>query len=199
MLVGGASNQASSSGMEGQRSTENLEREAFHKGNTCKDSRVMISKVMNEVYFGRSKRPPALGVAILSAIKSSGNNIQKEYTKSMPYRKQYVATSEIAQDAASCRCAIPYPKFSHSRDELIVFPKSPFSVTRLLRPADPVSRDPKPSSTGPALLVPLVDLSSTVSTLELSCESLVANISCARGTLQVRELCIKTVRKAKRG
>jgi len=57
------------------------------------------------------------------------------------------------------------------------------------------------SSTGPATrsVVPLVDLSSTASTLELSCESLVANKSCARGTLQVRELCIKAVRKAKRG
>jgi hypothetical protein len=95
------------------------------------------------------------------------------------------------------RRVIPQPLFSQPSDEAffnVVTRRSPCSdleefVSRNLSASPP---------TGPALLVPFLDLSSTVSTLELRCESLVANISCARGTLQVRELCIKAVRKAKR-
>jgi hypothetical protein len=99
------------------------------------------------------------------------------------------------------------PIFSQPIDEPIECPNPRFSdVTRLRRPTsfhveDLFSRESRrtPSSTGPALLVFLLDLSSTASTLVLRCKRLVANKSCARGTLQVRELCIKAVRKTIKG
>lgn len=95
--------------------------------------------------------------------------------------------------------------FSEPRDEEVIerlFDRLNVD-TRLRRPTclsleDFVSRAPSPPSTDPALPVPLVDTSSTASTLELRCEGLVATVRCARGTLQVRELVIKAVRKAKR-
>jgi hypothetical protein len=113
-------------------------------------------------------------------------------------KKLLVTEDTIAQDTIRRR-VIPQPLFSQPIDEALFL-----VVTLLCRPLcrdldEFVSRNLSASPpTGPALLIPLLDLSSTVSTLEPRCESLVANISCARGTLQVRELCIKAVRKAKR-
>jgi hypothetical protein len=61
---------------------------------------------------------------------------------------------------------------------------------------DLISREPQPPSTNSAcFFAPLVDFATAI-VLKLSrCEGLVANRSCARGTLQVVELCIKAVKK----
>jgi hypothetical protein len=138
----------------------------------------------------------------LVRLKLPSENISREYTKSKVIN-EHCSTGEDAQDSIRRSS----PMFSQPIDEPIECPKPRFSdVTRMRRPTcfrleDLFSPKPRktPSSTGPALLDSLLSLSSTASTLVLRCESLVANKSCARGTLQVRELCIKAVRKAIKG
>jgi hypothetical protein len=129
-----------------------------------------------------------------------------------PYQNPF--PKERTCEEACCHRDIVTPSLKTPAPHALINPQSVFSqssdllfndVTCKRRPTclsleDFVSRDLETTpSTGPALLAPLLDSSSTASMLELRCESLVANISCARGILQVRVLCIKAVKKAKRG
>ena len=117
-------------------------------------------------------------------------------------QKEAVATGEKHAHDSLRRRVNPHPMFSLP-NELIERLTSRFNDrTPLRRPnclslPDLINRDLRTPSTDPARVNPSLGLE-TSSTLELRCENLVANISCARGTLQVRELCIKAVRKAVR-
>ena len=65
--------------------------------------------------------------------------------------------------------------------------------------AELIIRNPRTTWLDPAsLVIALLGLAMMSFVLELRCESLVANKSCARGTLQIREFCIKAISKAVR-
>lgn len=141
-------------------------------------------------------KAPALGELSCTPSNPPRSHIQERHTKSNPKVCEVSSCCYIAQDSVQRL----RPMFSEPRDDAQLIERL-FDLlnvdTRLRRPTCLVFRDTP--STGPASPLPLLDLSSTVSTLDLRCEGLVATVRCARGTLQVRELCIKAVRKAKRG
>lgn len=114
----------------------------------------------------------------------------------------YEYKDRIAHDSLQRRVK-PHPKFSLPNETIERLTSRFTDRTPLRRPnclslKDLIIRDLRTPSPDPASLIPLPGLATMSLMLELRCESLVANKSCARGTLQVRELCIKAVRKAVR-
>jgi hypothetical protein len=149
-------------------------------------------------YLVLASKPPRLE----AISRRRGNVHTKIHLQEKGRVKKPVATETFTPSLKT-----PNPHTLINRPSVFSQPNDlPFNdVTCKRRPSclgleDFVNRDLEtPPPTGPVSLIPLLDTSPTASMLELRCESLVANISCARGILQVRVLCIKAIKKAKRG
>lgn len=92
----------------------------------------------------------------------------------------------------------PHPTCSlaiQERFASILHDSTPLRRPNCLSLQDLINRELRTPSRDPVSLFSLPGLM-TFSKLVVCCESLVATERCARGTLHVRELCIKTVRKA---